>query len=137
VPGPLVLTASGQGGIRLTAVDRAAARLGLSVGKPLADARALVPGLIVADAEPLADAKALAALTGWCRRYSPWCAVDGEEGIRLDITGCAHLFGGELTMLRDMAVRLRAFGIGVRGGIADTPAAAWGWALVCPTSGNC
>src|SRR6202034_3233070 len=44
-PGPLALTASGQGGIRLTAVDRSAARLGLSVGMTLADARALVPSL--------------------------------------------------------------------------------------------
>ena len=65
----------------------------------LADARALVPGLTVADAEPAADAKALAALTDWCSRYSPWSAVDGADGIRLDITGCAHLFGGEAAML--------------------------------------
>jgi protein ImuB len=132
VAGPLVLTASGQGGIRLTAVDRAAARMGLSAGMKLADARALVPGLTVADAEPMADAKALAALAGWCTRYSPWCAADGEDGIRLDITGCAHLFGGELAMLRDMTRRLHSFGIGGRGGIADTPAAAWGWARYRP-----
>ncbi len=100
----------------------------------LADARALVPGLIVADAEPLADAKALAALAGWCTRYSPWCATDGQDGVRLDITGCAHLFGDELDMLRDMARRLYSFGIGVRGGIADSPAAAWGWARYRPKS---
>jgi len=124
----LVLTGSGQGGIRLTAVDGAAARLGLSAGMPLADARALVPGLNVADAAPQDDAKALAALADWCTRYGPWCAVDGADGIRLDITGCAHLFGGEAAMLRDMERRLRGFGFAARGAVADTPAAAWGWA---------
>ena len=75
-------------------MDRSAARLGLSVGMTLADARALVPSLTAADADPAADAKALASLTDWCCRYSPWCAMDGQDGIRLDITGCAHLFGG-------------------------------------------
>jgi len=125
---PLALTARGQGGIRLTSVDRTAARLGLSAGMTLADARALLPSLTVADADPGADAKMLAALTDWCGRYSPWCAPDGADGIRFDITGSAHLFGGEAAMLRDMIRRLRAFGIAARGAIADTPAAAWGWA---------
>ena len=100
----------------------------------LADARTLVPNLTVADAEPGADAKALAALIDWCSRYSPWCASDGEDGIRLDITGCTHLFGGEAAMLRDMEHRLRSFGFSARGAVADTPAAAWGWARYRPKS---
>jgi protein ImuB len=98
----------------------------------LADARALVPGLIVADAMPAADARALAALADWCTRYSPWAATDGDDGIRLEITGCAHLFGGEAGVIADMGRRLCSFGIGVRGAIADTPAAAWGWARFRP-----
>jgi protein ImuB len=130
----LALTASGQGGIRLTAIDRSAARLGLAAGMTLADARALVPNLSVADAEPGADAKALARLTDWCSRYTPSCAIDGVDGIRLDITGCPHLFGGEAAMLKDMEYRLRSFGFNARGAIADTPAAAWGWARYRPRS---
>ncbi len=118
----------GQGGIRLSAVDRAASALGLTAGMMLADARALVPTLIAADAAPEADAKDLAALADWCTRYSPWAAVDGCDGVRLDITGCAHLFGGEIEMLKDMVRRLRAFGFTVQGAVGDTPAAAWGWA---------
>ncbi|HEX4508033.1 MAG TPA: DNA polymerase Y family protein [Alphaproteobacteria bacterium] len=102
--------------------------MGLTAGMTLADARALLPDLTVADADPSADAKALAALTEWCGRYSPWCAPDGEDGIRLDITGCAHLFGGEAAMLADAIHRLWRFGIAARGAVADTPAAAWGWA---------
>jgi protein ImuB len=100
----------------------------------LADAQALLPGLTVADADPAADAEALASLTDWCGRYSPWCAMDGADGIRLDITGCAHLFGGEAAILSDMEHRLRRFGLNARGAVADTPAAAWGWARYRPKS---
>jgi protein ImuB len=102
----------------------------------LADARALLPNLTVADADSGADTKALTALTDWCGRYSPWCAPDGKDGIRLDITGCAHLFGGEATMLKDMIRRLHTFGIAARGAIAGTPAAAWGWARYRPKSAS-
>jgi len=91
VLGPLALTASGQGGIRLTAVDEAASAIGLSSGMTLADARALAPHLLAAGAEPESDAASLAMLADWASRYSPWSAVDGVDGIRLDITGCAHL----------------------------------------------
>jgi protein ImuB len=114
--------------VRLFAVDAAAISLGLVVGMPLADAWALAPGLNVAEAMPEADAQALAALVDWCGRYSPWSATDGMDGIRLDITGCAHLFGGEAALVRDVECRLAGFGITTRGAIADNPAAAWAWA---------
>ncbi|HLG88488.1 MAG TPA: DNA polymerase Y family protein, partial [Alphaproteobacteria bacterium] len=78
--------------------------------------------------EPLADESALAALADWCVRYSPWSAIDGVDGIRLDITGCAHLFGGETRLLAEAEARISRFGFMMRGAIADTPAAAWAWA---------
>ncbi len=137
-PGPLALTQAGQGGVRLTAVDPAAAALGLATGMRLADARALVPELIAEEAEPRADAASLAALADWCGRYSPWRAVDGGDGLRIDITGCAHLFAsemedGEAALIRDAARRLAAFGFTEIGfAIADTPAASWGWARFRP-----
>ncbi|WP_162915258.1 Y-family DNA polymerase, partial [Desertibaculum subflavum] len=121
----LVLIASGQGGVRLTAVDVAAAALGLVPGMTLADARALEPGLVVVDADPAADQAGLAELADWCGRYAPWTATDGEDGIRLDITGVAHLFGGEAALLADLARRLTAAGIAARTAVADTPGAAW------------
>ncbi len=98
----------------------------------LADARALLPELTVADATPRADAEALGRLADWCTRYSPWPATDGEDGIRLEITGCDHLFGGEASMLADIERRIRGFGVTVRGAIAGNPAAAWGWARYRP-----
>ncbi len=100
----------------------------------VADARAVCPGLRLADADPPADAKALAALAGWCERYSPWVAVDGADGICIDISGAAHLFGGEAALVADLLARLARFGIDGRATAADSPAAAWGWARYGPIS---
>lgn len=92
---------------------------------PLADARALCPGLTVAPAEPDGDAAALRRLALWCGRFSPWTAVDAPDGIALDITGCAHLFGGEAAMLAGIAGRLAGFGLSVRLAAAPILGAAW------------
>ena len=50
-PDALVIAAPMKGALRLSAVNDAAARLGLRVGMPLADARAMYPKLSVADAD--------------------------------------------------------------------------------------
>jgi len=75
----------------LAAVDPAAALVGLTPGMSLADARARLPELRLVDADPAGDAKALADFADWCGRFSPWTAVDGADGIWLDITGCVPL----------------------------------------------
>ncbi|MBI3513723.1 MAG: hypothetical protein HY060_06645, partial [Proteobacteria bacterium] len=112
------------------AVDPAAAALGLSPGMPLADARAVAPELAVRDADPAADRRALDDLADWCGRYTPWVASEpelaqGAGGIWLDVTGCAHLFGGERALLDDLLARLAGFGFTARAALADTPGAAW------------
>ncbi len=123
--GPLVLIQAGQGGIRLTGVSADAERAGVVAGMTLADARALVPTLKVAEADPVVERKALVDLADWCSRYAPWTAVDGDDGIRIDITGSAHLFGGESALLADLLARLGAGGLTAKGAIAETPGAAW------------
>ena len=62
--------------------------------------------LQVVEADPVADARALAGLADWCGRYTPWTATHGDDCILLDITGCAHLFGGEAGLARDLIERL-------------------------------
>ena len=124
----LALTAVGQGGLRLVAVDAAAAAEGLRPGMTLGDARALLPSLRAAEADPLTDQAALAGLADWCTRYSPWSAVDGDDGICLEITGAAHLFGGEEKLAEDLLQRLGRARIATRVAIAAAPAAAWAWA---------
>src|SRR6516164_897900 len=64
-------------------------------GMPLADALAFLTSLATAAAEPAEDAAALRRLAEWCSRYSPWTAPDGTDGVRVEITGSAHLWGGE------------------------------------------
>src|ERR1700758_3782078 len=66
----------------------------------------------------------LPALALWCQRYTPLTAVDPPDGMMLDITGCAHLFGGEAGLKAQILRRLP----GARLSIADTAAAAWGLA---------
>lgn len=125
---PLALLRTERGRRLVVAVDRAAEALGIQPGLTLADARALEPGLTVAEATPEADARLLGRIADWCRRYTPWTTPDGADGVAMDITGCAHLFGGEAALRSDLERRLRSAGFTARAAIAATPAAAWGLA---------
>jgi protein ImuB len=107
------------------AVDAAARNLGLTPGMPLAHARSLIPDLAVTAADLAGDAAALSALAAWCLRFSPVTAPDGADGIWMDATGCAHLFGGEDALVSGLVDRLAATGLTARAAMADTPGAAW------------
>lgn len=105
----------------------------------LTEARALCPDLRVETAAPDRDAAFLAGLGRWATRYTPWTAADGADGLLLDISGCAHLFGGEESLLADLARRLSGFGFDAHLALADTRGAAWGLArhgtaptVICP-----
>src|ERR1043165_1298155 len=125
-PDALVAAAPMKGALRLSAVNDAAAKLGLRVGMPLADARAMYPKLYVADADEPADFALLGAIAEWCDRYTPLVGLDPPDGLVLDISGCAHLFGGETALANDLVRRLGAQGLQARVAIADTVGCAWG-----------
>lgn len=91
----------------------------------MADARAMHPEIEIIEADPAADRRLLESLADWCDRYTPLVALDGSDGLLLDITGCAHLFGGEKTMLGDVLARLLQQGFHARAGLASTPGTAW------------
>ena len=110
---------------RLYAVDEAAAALGLFAGQKATDAMALVPELTTDEADPAGDLAALEALVLWCVRYSPAVALDPPDGLFLDITGVAHLWGGEAAMLDDLLGRLGAQGVPACGAVAGSAGAAW------------
>jgi protein ImuB len=122
---PFALVQAERGVRRLFAVDERAERLGLFVGQKATDAAALVPELALADADPAADADALVALADWCARFSPAVAVDPPDSLFLDMTGAAHLWGGEAAMAADVIDRLARGGIPARTAVAGTPGAAW------------
>lgn len=121
---PLVVLAREKSALRIAHVDRRARALGLSPGLTLADARARVPALDLADENLSADAALLEHLADWCDRYTPLVGLDGADGIMLDITGCAHLFGGEAALNADLVTRVTRFGFSVQSAIAGTPDAA-------------
>ena len=121
----LVVVAPIKSALRLTALNDAAARLGLKPGMALADARAMYPRLAVADADPHADRHLLDAVAEWCDRYTPLVGVQPPDGLVLDISGCAHLFGGETALGGDLVRRLNAQGLHARTAIADTVGCAW------------
>lgn len=130
---PPVAVVGRQGSaLRLVAVDEVAEARGLAAGLGLADARAMVPDLMVAEADPPGDQALLERIADWCDRYTPLVALDpvafgmaGPDGLFLEIGGSAHLFGGEAALAADLASRLAAQGFAVRIGIADHAGAAW------------
>jgi protein ImuB len=122
---PLVVSHRHNNTQRIVALDEKAAALGLKPGLGIADTRAMHPGIEVVEAEPEADRRLIEALADWCDRYTPLVAIDGDDGLFLDITGCAHLFGGERAMLDDLLAKLFHQGFAVSAGLASTPGAAW------------
>ena len=122
---PLVTVVREKAALRLAAVNAAAAALGLAPGMALADARARHPDLAVAEADPAAERALLTAVADLCDRYTPLVALDPPDGLFLDVTGCAHLFGGEAAMAADLSARLSRFGLTARLAVAATPGAAW------------
>ncbi|HWN77939.1 MAG TPA: DNA polymerase Y family protein, partial [Bradyrhizobium sp.] len=117
---PSIVVARQNNALQIFALDDAAARLGLEVGLPLANARAICPQLRVFDADEVSDAKTLNDIAEWCDRFTPLVALDSPHGLFLDITGCAHLFGGEAAMMRLMCDVLTAQGFAVSAAIAGT-----------------
>lgn len=124
-----MLTQTGAGGERLYALTPAAEAAGLKPGMGVADARALAPALQARAADPDADLAALKRLARWCGRFSPWTAPDpgapGLDGVLLDISGCAHLFGGEDGLLDRLVSESRGLGLTACAAAAPTLGLAW------------
>ncbi len=121
-----------KGGMRLSALDALASRAGLFVGQNLSDARALVQDLVVFEHDLDFTAHVFSEFADWHSNASPIVAVHDAMtpygDLILDITGVAHLFGGEAQMLATLTERLRALGYTTHGAIADTVGAAWAFA---------
>lgn len=109
----------------LSAVDPAARALGLLPGMTVTHARSLVPDLAIAQADPAGDTAGLARLGVWCLRYAPVVAADPPGGLWIDVSGAAHLHGGEAAMLAGLVARLAGAGFAARAAVADTPGAAY------------
>jgi protein ImuB len=123
---------------RLVALDQKASGLGLYAGQPLSEARALCPTLVARPLNRAETEAGFAQLTDWHTRVSPLVSIHDAMhpfgDMMLDITGVAHLSGGENALLEHTLARLRAEHFEARGAIATTIGAAW--ALSHYTSGG-
>jgi len=125
---PLVLVSETAHGPRIDAANRAALNVGAQPGMRLADARAVCPGLAAHPSDPAGDRAFLEHLALWAQRWGPQTALDPPDGLVVDVTGAAHLFGGEEALLGDVVGAFAARKLAVRGAIAPTAGAAWGFA---------
>jgi protein ImuB len=122
---PYVFAVPDHGRMIITAANPVVEAQGIRSGVPVADAKAIIPSLQVFDENPVLNERLLKALGKWCIRYTPIVAVDIPDGLTLDISGCAHLWGGERVYLKEIVTRLRTIGYDNCAAIADTVGTAW------------
>src|SRR5690349_16194218 len=92
---PFVLALPDHGRMRITEVSSVAKTRGIETGMVVADAKVILASLQVFNDTPgLAD-KLLRKLCLWCIRYTPITTIDAPDGLILDVSGCAHLWGSE------------------------------------------
>ncbi|WP_245409611.1 Y-family DNA polymerase [Allosphingosinicella vermicomposti] len=138
--GPRVFVHKVKGAMRIAAVDARALELGLTPGLGLADARARVPDLDARDMMPDRDRALLERIADGCERYTPMIAIDGEDALVLDITGCAHLYEDERGLAGHLLNSLSPLGereLSLRLALANTPdkalaLARFGWKGATP-----
>ena len=117
---PLVIAGRANNALYVAALEARAQRLGLYKNQPLANARAITPDLTIIPADEKKDLELLERIVVWCDRFSPFVAAVPPDGLILDITGAAHLFGGEAAMMNLVCGVLTAQGFTVSGAIAGT-----------------
>jgi protein ImuB len=131
---PFVTASRQRGRMVIDAISPMAAKKGISVGMVLADCKAIYPELLMVETELGRSEKLLQALAEWCIRFTPIAGVDLPDGVMLDISGCAHLWGGEVAYLKHIQAKLSGYGYTVGLAIADTVSAAWASARFGKTS---
>jgi protein ImuB len=122
---PFLLYAPERGRMVVKASSKTLSKEGIFPGMVVADVRAILPSVEVFSDDPAAENKLLKNLAEYCFRYTPTVATDSPDGLILDISGCAHLWGGELPYLKTITARFRNGGYYVRAAIADTIGTAW------------
>jgi nucleotidyltransferase/DNA polymerase involved in DNA repair len=127
----LLLTEKTARGEFVAFANRLAVRRGIRPGMPLTEARSLVARRDVVQIEPMqpeADRAALEAMALSCERYSPCVGIeegDSPQSLLLDMTGIAHLFGGETSLTDLMQTELAERHFAVRIALAESVGAAW------------
>jgi protein ImuB len=119
--------------------------LGLRPGAPLVQAQAVLPTTPspqILPFDPAASRQSITNLARWMMRFSPQVSVDEHtsathpeptpDGLILNISGAAHLFGGEIFLLQRLRHLLDQKGLQVKLAAAPTIGAAWALARFAP-----
>ena len=123
---PLALAAAVGRRQEIVAACPVSLALGVGVGMAVTHARVLVPDLDLRPADLEADAHLLERLAlRSLRSWTPIAAVCEPDGLWLDLTGGAHLFGGEERFCRRLVAFCARTGFTARIAVADTPGAAY------------
>ncbi|MBB3472242.1 hypothetical protein [Sphingomonas sp. BK345] len=123
---PLVTVQKVGSRVEIAAASAAARAIGVEPGMALTQVRAATPEIVVRDADPEGDQRALHRLAvALARRWTPVVAIEDSQSLLLDLTGVAHLHGGESRLARRLVRLLARLGITARVAIADTAGAAW------------
>jgi protein ImuB len=129
---PFVLRVQSHGRMIISALNKSAEQQGISAGMALADARAIIPELEVMDDRPDLESRLMKRIAEWCIRFAPFVAIDPPDGIIIDASGCAHLWGGDHAYIKDIEKKINARGYSIGIAMADTIGAAWGLAHYLP-----
>ncbi len=122
---PVVIQRTEQNRRIIGEVNYKGEQSGLQKGMTITDARALIPELEIIEEENGLLEKLIRALGLACIRFTPVVAMDNPDGLLMDASGCAHLWGGELAYLEAIEKCLRKWGYAARAAMADTIGAAW------------
>lgn len=98
---------------------------GVHVGQPVRDAHAMCPGLMTHQQSRVGEQRFIETLQRWAGKFSPWVAPEDGDALVVDLTGCAHLFGGEAPLMQVVEDDCTDLGLSVLMGLADTRGAAW------------
>jgi protein ImuB len=122
---PLAIAAPERGRMKIKGVNNIAKQKGIDQGMVVADCRAIFPGLEVISYQEDIEKQLLCELSLWCIRYTPVVAIDPLDGLLLDVSGCAHLWGSEKAYVETIVQQLAHQGFVISIAIADTIGMAW------------
>jgi len=105
----------------LAAVSREAERFGVRARQTIAEASALVSQLVVVKVKQAEVERALGGLAEVALGYGATVALAAPDTVWVDITGSAHLFGGEEALAQDLAERVRELGHRAKVAVAIGP----------------
>lgn len=129
---PIIIIKDNHGAKIVKALNKNAYNQGIRIGYNLAQCRVINSQINVFDEQKDEEYKSLLRLTRWAMRYSPTCSLIASEPyycIIIDISGAAHILGGEQNVLNDIIKRFGKLNIEVKAACADNLSCAWAFAF--------